>query len=190
MLNLTPLSIAILILLMCIAHLVIIMRILRITQRRNIALVISARSVNIIIITITIIIIITISNMSIKMTAYVSEIFGPVLCVVHVDTLDEAIELINANPYGNGTAIFTTNGATARKFTQEIDVGQIGVNVPIPVPLPMMSFSGSRGSFLGDSHFYGKQAIHFFTQTKTVTSLWKAEDASDSRSATAMPVLK
>ena len=65
------------------------------------------------------------------------------------------------------------------------------MNVPIPVPLPMMSFSGSRGSFLGDSHFYGKQAIHFFTQTKTVTSLWKAEDASlDSRSATAMPVLK
>merc|ERR1712172_315080 len=99
-----------------------------------------------------------ISNMSTKMTAYVSEIFGPVLCVVHVDTLDEAIELINANPYGNGTAIFTTNGATARKFTLEIDVGQIGVNVPIPVPLPMMSFSGSRGSFLGDSHFYGKQA--------------------------------
>ena len=132
-----------------------------------------------------------ISNMKSNMTAYVNEIFGPVLCVVHVDTLDEAIELINNNPYGNGTAIFTTNGATARKFTQEIDVGQIGVNVPIPVPLPMMSFSGSRGSFLGDSHFYGKQAIHFFTQTKTVTSLWKAEDASlDSRSATAMPVLK
>ena len=132
-----------------------------------------------------------ISNMKNNMTAYVNEIFGPVLCVVHVDTLDEAIELINDNRYGNGTAIFTTNGATARKFTQEIDVGQIGVNVPIPVPLPMMSFSGSRGSFLGDSHFYGKQAIHFFTQTKTVTSLWKAEDASlDSRSATAMPVLK
>ena len=131
------------------------------------------------------------TNMNKDMTAYVNEIFGPVLCVVNVDTLDDAIELINKNPYGNGTAIFTTNGATARKFTQEIDVGQIGVNVPIPVPLPMMSFSGSRGSFLGDSHFYGKQAIHFFTQTKTVTSLWKAEDASsDAKSATAMPVLK
>merc|ERR1712096_283562 len=101
---------------------------------------------------------------------------------VNVDTLEEAIELINSNPYGNGTA---------RKFTQEIDVGQIGVNVSIPVPLPMMSFSGSRGSFLGDSHFYGKQGVHFFTQTKTVTSLWKAEDApSDSKSATAMPVLR
>merc|ERR1712013_458719 len=131
------------------------------------------------------------SNMNTDMEAYKKEIFGPVLCVVNVDTLDEAIELINKNPYGNGTAIFTTNGATARKFTQEIDVGQIGVNVPIPVPLPMMSFSGSRGSFLGDSHFYDKQGIHFFTQTKTVTSLWKAEDAtSDSKSATAMPVLR
>merc|ERR1712203_282207 len=132
-----------------------------------------------------------ITKMKPSMKAYKEEIFGPVLCVLSVDTLEEAIQLINNNPYGNGTAIFTTNGATARKFTQEIDVGQIGVNVPIPVPLPMMSFSGSRGSFLGDSHFYGKQAIHFFTQTKTVTSLWKAEDASsDSKSATAMPVLK
>merc|ERR1712110_1082640 len=109
--------------------------------------------------------------------AYKNEIFGPVLCVLSADTLEEAIELINRNPYGNGTAIFTNNGATARKFQQEIDVGQIGVNVPIPVPLPMMSFTGSRGSFLGDSHFYGKQGIHFFTQTKTVTSLWKEEDA-------------
>jgi malonate-semialdehyde dehydrogenase (acetylating)/methylmalonate-semialdehyde dehydrogenase len=99
-----------------------------------------------------------ITDMTTDMTAYKEEIFGPVLCVVNVDTLDEAIELINKNPYGNGTAIFTTNGATARKFTQEIDVGQVGVNVPIPVPLPMMSFTGSRGSFLGDSHFYGKQA--------------------------------
>jgi len=132
-----------------------------------------------------------ITNMKKEMTAYVNEIFGPVLCVINVDTLEDAIELINSNPYGNGTAIFTTNGATARKFTQEIDVGQVGVNVPIPVPLPMMSFSGSRGSFLGDSHFYGKQGVHFFTQTKTVTSLWKAEDASsDSKSATAMPVLR
>lgn len=98
-----------------------------------------------------------IANMNPSMTAYKEEIFGPVLCVVSVDTLDEAIDLINKNPYGNGTAIFTTNGATARKFTQDIDVGQVGVNVPIPVPLPMMSFTGSRGSFLGDSHFYGKQ---------------------------------
>lgn len=93
------------------------------------------------------------------MTCYKEEIFGPVLVCLNVDTLDDAIKLINANPYGNGTAIFTTNGATARKFTQEIDVGQVGVNVPIPVPLPMFSFTGSRGSFLGDSHFYGKQVL-------------------------------
>jgi len=129
-----------------------------------------------------------ITSMNKGMKAYHEEIFGPVLCVVLVDTLDEAIELINSNRYGNGTAIFTNNGATARRFCNEIDVGQIGVNVPIPVPLPMMSFSGSRGSFLGDSHFYGKQGVHFFTQTKTVTSLWRAADATDTQAATAMPV--
>ena len=98
-----------------------------------------------------------ISDMTKDMTAYKEEIFGPVLCVVKVDTLDEAVELINSNEYGNGTAIFTSSGSTARKFTDQIDVGQVGVNVPIPVPLPMMSFTGSRGSFLGDAHFYGKQ---------------------------------
>ena len=87
------------------------------------------------------------------MTCYKEEIFGPALVVLTVDTLDDAINLINNNPYGNGTAIFTTNGATARKFTQDIDVGQVGVNVPIPVPLPMFSFTGSRGSFLGDTNF-------------------------------------
>jgi len=91
------------------------------------------------------------------MTCYKEEIFGPALVTLTVDTLDEAIELINNNPYGNGTALFTTNGATARKFTQEIDVGQVGINVPIPVPLPMFSFTGSRGSFLGDTNFYGQQ---------------------------------
>merc|ERR1712060_348693 len=130
-----------------------------------------------------------ITNMKNNMTAYVNEIFGPVLCVVNVDTLDDAIELINKNPYGNGTAIFTTNGATARKFTQEIDVGQIGVNVPIPVPLPMMSFTGSRGSFLGATNFYGKQGLNFYTQVKTVTSMWREGDAGSSRSALSMPVL-
>ena len=90
------------------------------------------------------------------MECYREEIFGPVLVILSVDTLDDAINMINSNPYGNGTAIFTTNGATARKFTQEIDVGQVGVNVPIPVPLPMFSFTGSRGSFRGDANFYGK----------------------------------
>uniref|UniRef100_A0A0U2T7U0 Probable methylmalonate-semialdehyde/malonate-semialdehyde dehydrogenase [acylating], mitochondrial n=1 Tax=Pseudodiaptomus poplesia TaxID=213370 RepID=A0A0U2T7U0_9MAXI len=131
-----------------------------------------------------------ITNMKTNMTAYKTEIFGPVLCVLHVNTLDEAIDLINSNEYGNGTAIFTKNGATARKFTSEIDVGQVGVNVPIPVPLPMMSFTGSRASFMGDSHFYGKQGIHFYTQTKTVTSPWRDDDASDTATATAMPVIR
>lgn len=90
------------------------------------------------------------------MKCYKEEIFGPVLVSCAVDSLDEAINLINSNPYGNGTAIFTTNGATARKYTMEIDVGQVGVNVPIPVPLPMFSFTGSRASFRGDQNFYGK----------------------------------
>jgi malonate-semialdehyde dehydrogenase (acetylating)/methylmalonate-semialdehyde dehydrogenase len=113
-----------------------------------------------------------------NMRCYKEEIFGPVLCVLTTETLDEAIEIINGNQYGNGTAIFTTNGATARKFTQSVDVGQIGVNVPIPVPLPMFSFTGSRGSFLGDLNFYGKAGVNFFTQLKTVTQLWREDDAS------------
>lgn len=88
------------------------------------------------------------------MECYREEIFGPVPVCLEVDTLDDAIELINNNPYGNGTAIFTTSGANARKFFNEIDVGQVGVNVPIPVPLPMLSFTGSRYFFLGYCHFY------------------------------------
>jgi malonate-semialdehyde dehydrogenase (acetylating) / methylmalonate-semialdehyde dehydrogenase len=108
---------------------------------------------------------------------YTTEIFGPVLCVMTADTLDEAIALINANPYGNGTGIFTQSGAAARKFQNEIDVGQVGINVPIPVPVPSFSFSGSRGSRLGDLGPYGKQAIQFYTSVKTVTARW-FEDAS------------
>jgi len=131
-----------------------------------------------------------INQMNPKMQAYQQEIFGPVLCVVNVDTMDEAIQLVNQNMYGNGTAVFTTNGAAARKFTNEIEAGQVGVNVPIPVPLPMMSFTGSKASFLGDSHFYGKQGINFYTETKTVTSLWREADAEDSKKQTSMPVPK
>nr|CAH7757226.1 unnamed protein product [Callosobruchus chinensis] len=104
---------------------------------------------------------------------YKEEIFGPVLCVMNADTLEEATAIINKNPYGNGTAIFTSNGHHARQFTHEVDAGQVGVNVPIPVPLPMFSFTGSRGSFHGDLHFYGKQGLNFYTQTKTVTTLWR-----------------
>ncbi|MCL9781967.1 CoA-acylating methylmalonate-semialdehyde dehydrogenase [Vibrio sp. S4M6] len=116
------------------------------------------------------------SNVSTEMTIYKEEIFGPVLLCVEVDTLEEAIELINRNPYGNGTSIFTANGAAARKYQHEILVGQVGVNVPIPVPLPFFSFTGWRGSFYGDLHAYGKQAVRFYTETKTVTSRWFDDD--------------
>lgn len=122
-----------------------------------------------------------------NMECYKEEIFGPVLVCLCVDTLDEAIQLVNANPYGNGTAIFTTNGASARKYTNEIDVGQVGVNVPIPVPLSMFSFTGSRGSFLGTNHFCGKQGIDFFTELKTVVSLWRQSDVSHAKAAVSMP---
>uniref|UniRef100_H3DJ35 Methylmalonate-semialdehyde/malonate-semialdehyde dehydrogenase [acylating], mitochondrial n=1 Tax=Tetraodon nigroviridis TaxID=99883 RepID=H3DJ35_TETNG len=130
-----------------------------------------------------------IGNVTPDMTCYTEEIFGPVLVVLEADTLDDAIGIVNRNPYGNGTAIFTTNGATARKYTHEVDVGQVGVNVPIPVPLPMFSFTGSRGSFRGDTNFYGKQGVQFYTQIKTVTSQWKAEDATLKSPAVTMPTM-
>ncbi|MBH0095424.1 CoA-acylating methylmalonate-semialdehyde dehydrogenase [Psychrobacter sp. NZS113] len=113
------------------------------------------------------------------MSCYTEEIFGPVLCIMYADTLEEAIEIINTNPNGNGTAIFTQSGAHAHKFQQDIDVGQVGINLPIPVPLPMFSFTGSRASKLGDLGPYGKQAVQFYTQTKTVISRWFDEDASE-----------
>jgi malonate-semialdehyde dehydrogenase (acetylating)/methylmalonate-semialdehyde dehydrogenase len=103
---------------------------------------------------------------------YTTEIFGPVLVIMSVDTLDEAIEVVNRNPFGNGTGIFTQSGAAARKFQSDIDVGQVGINVPIPVPVPYFSFTGSRGSKLGDLGPYGKQVIQFYTQVKTVTTRW------------------
>ena len=106
------------------------------------------------------------------MKIYTTEIFGPVMVIVSVKTLEEAITLINDNPFGNGTGIFTQSGAVARKFQNEIDVGQVGINVPIPVPVPFFSFTGSRGSKLGDLGPYGKQVVQFYTQTKTVTSRW------------------
>jgi len=127
------------------------------------------------------------SDVTEDMTCYKEEIFGPVLVILNADTLDEAVDLINRNRYGNGTAIFTNSGAAARKFTQKVDVGQIGVNVPIPVPLPMFSFTGSRGSFRGDQNFYGKAGIQFYSQWKTVTTLWRAEDATDKKAQVSFP---
>lgn len=109
---------------------------------------------------------------------YDQEVFGPVLSLMDAEDLDEAIAIINANPNGNGTAIFTQSGAAARKFQEEVDVGQIGINLPIPVPVPIFSFSGSRASKLGDLGPYGKQVIAFYTQTKTVTERWFDDDAT------------
>jgi len=112
------------------------------------------------------------SNVKPGMAIYQQEIFGPVLALVPAPDIDAAIAFINDNPNGNGTAIFTQSGAAARKFQEEIDVGQVGINVPIPVPVPLFSFTGSRASKLGDLGPYGRQVIMFYTQTKTVTARW------------------
>lgn len=120
------------------------------------------------------------SNVSTDNIAYREEVFGPVLtCVEPVDTLDEAIQLINRNPYGNGVALFTSSGAAARKFTHEIQAGQVGINVPIPVPLPMFSFTGNKASIRGDINFYGRSGIQFYTQLKTVTSNWPIDQSTE-----------
>ncbi|RXW19525.1 hypothetical protein EST38_g6326 [Candolleomyces aberdarensis] len=129
----------------------------------------------------------TIIEAGTNMRCYQEEIFGPVLVVLRAETLDDALEIINSNRYGNGAAIFTQSGATARKFETDVNVGQIGVNVPIPVPLPMFSWSGNKASVLGDTGFYGKGGINFYTQNKTITSLWRAEDAIGNRASVNMP---
>ena len=113
-----------------------------------------------------------------NMTIYTEEIFGPVLCVVGVETLEDAVEFINRNPNGNGVALFTQDGGAARYFQNNIDVGQVGINVPIPVPVAWFSFTGSRASKLGDLGPNGKQAVQFWTQTKTVTARWSAHTKS------------
>ena len=124
------------------------------------------------------------SDVSPKMTIYTDEIFGPVLVAVIADTLEEAISLINDNPFGNGTSIFTSSGGAARRFQSEIEVGQVGINIPIPVPLPFFSFTGWKNSFYGDQHAYGKQAIRFYTETKTITARWFSSDAVASANMT------
>ena len=111
-----------------------------------------------------------------EMSIYQEEIFGPVLNCMSADTLSEAIELVNSSPYGNGTSIFTSSGNAARKYQHEVEVGQVGINIPIPVPLPFFSFTGWKGSFMGDLHAYGKQAVRFYTETKTVTSRWQYDE--------------
>ncbi len=107
-----------------------------------------------------------------EMSVYTDEIFGPVLSVLRVETYDEAMELINANPYGNGTAIFTNDGGAARRFQNEVEVGMIGINVPIPVPMAYYSFGGWKSSLFGDTHAHGAEGVHFFTRGKAITSRW------------------
>jgi malonate-semialdehyde dehydrogenase (acetylating) / methylmalonate-semialdehyde dehydrogenase len=123
------------------------------------------------------------------MECYKQEIFGPVLICLNVPTLDAAIDLINANQYGNGAAVFTKTGSTATRFQKDIEAGQIGINVPIPVPLPMFSFTGNKKSVAGGgaNTFYGKPGLQFYTQQKTVTSHWRAEDAVATEKNVAMP---
>ncbi|KIJ21889.1 methylmalonate-semialdehyde dehydrogenase [Paxillus involutus ATCC 200175] len=131
----------------------------------------------------------TIVEATTTMRCYREEIFGPALTVISADTLDDALDIINANSYGNGAVIFTQSGATARRFETEVNVGQVGINVPIPVPLPIFAWSGNKGSVLGDIGFYGKSGINFYTQNKTTTSLWRAEDAVGNRASVNMPTL-
>jgi malonate-semialdehyde dehydrogenase (acetylating) / methylmalonate-semialdehyde dehydrogenase len=107
-----------------------------------------------------------------RMSCYTDEIFGPVLSVVRVAGHDEALDLVNANPYGNGVAIFTTEGGAARRFVNEVNVGMVGVNVPIPVPMAYYSFGGWKSSLFGDTHVHGTEGVHFYTRGKAVTSRW------------------
>jgi malonate-semialdehyde dehydrogenase (acetylating)/methylmalonate-semialdehyde dehydrogenase len=113
-----------------------------------------------------------IDHVTSEMAAYTEEIFGPVLVVVRVNDLDEGISLINANPYGNGTAIFTSSGAAARKFQRSVTVGMVGINVPLPVPVAYHSFGGWKDSLFGDKHIYGPDGVSFYTRGKVVTSRW------------------
>jgi malonate-semialdehyde dehydrogenase (acetylating)/methylmalonate-semialdehyde dehydrogenase len=113
-----------------------------------------------------------------EMSVYRDEIFGPVLGVVRVDTFDEAVALINSNPFANGTAIFTRDGGAARRFQVEVEVGMVGINVPIPVPVAYYSFGGWKASLFGDTHMYGPEGINFYTRGKVVTSRWPAPETS------------
>jgi malonate-semialdehyde dehydrogenase (acetylating) / methylmalonate-semialdehyde dehydrogenase len=113
-----------------------------------------------------------IDNVGTDMKCYQDEIFGPVLGVIRVKTYEEALELVNNNPYGNGTAIFTRDGGAARQFQFDCNVGMVGINVPVPVPVAYYSFGGWKASLFGDTHMYGPEGIHFYTRSKVVTSRW------------------
>ena len=113
-----------------------------------------------------------IDNVKPGMRCYDEEIFGPVLTVARVKGYDEGLAMINANQYGNGTAIFTRDGGAARQFEFDVQVGMVGINVPVPVPVSYYSFGGWKSSLFGDTHMYGPEGINFYTRTKVVTSRW------------------
>jgi malonate-semialdehyde dehydrogenase (acetylating) / methylmalonate-semialdehyde dehydrogenase len=113
-----------------------------------------------------------IDNVTTDMSVYTDEIFGPVLSVVRVNTYEDAVALVNSNPYGNGTAIFTNDGGAARRFQNEVEVGMVGINVPIPVPTAYYSFGGWKSSLFGDTHAHGTEGVHFFTRGKVITTRW------------------
>jgi len=119
-----------------------------------------------------------IDNLKPGMKCYEDEIFGPVLGVVRVKNYEEGLRLINDHPYGNGTAIFTRDGGTARQFQFDVDCGMVGVNVPIPVPVAYYSFGGWKASLFGDLHMYGPEGVQFYTRGKVVTSRWPDPDSS------------
>ncbi|CAG7618678.1 CoA-acylating methylmalonate-semialdehyde dehydrogenase [Rhodococcus opacus] len=113
-----------------------------------------------------------IDHVTTDMSVYTDEIFGPVLSVIRVESYDEALELVNSSPFGNGTAIFTNDGGAARRFQNEVEVGMVGINVPIPVPTAYYSFGGWKNSLFGDTHAHGTEGVHFFTRGKVVTTRW------------------
>jgi malonate-semialdehyde dehydrogenase (acetylating)/methylmalonate-semialdehyde dehydrogenase len=113
-----------------------------------------------------------IDDVTTQMDVYRDEIFGPVLSVLRADTVDDAIRIVNANPYGNGTALFTSSGEAARRFQRGVQVGMIGINVPIPVPMAYYSFGGWKDSLFGDKHIHGPEGVSFYTRAKVVTARW------------------
>ncbi|CAH0022487.1 unnamed protein product [Clonostachys rhizophaga] len=133
-----------------------------------------------------------ITNVQTSMTCYQEEIFGPVLVVLQADSLEAAVELVNKNEYGNGAVVFTSNGTSSQYFQKNIEAGQVGINVPLPVPLPMFSFTGNKRSVAGGggNYFYGNAGLQFYTQTKTVTSLWRSPTNSTQGPRMSMPTQK
>jgi malonate-semialdehyde dehydrogenase (acetylating)/methylmalonate-semialdehyde dehydrogenase len=123
-----------------------------------------------------------IDHVTTSMDVYTQEIFGPVLSVVRAESVDEAIAIINANPYGNGTAIFTSSGEAARRFQRGVNVGMIGINVPVPVPMAYYSFGGWKDSLFGQSHIHGPEGVAFYTRAKVVTARWPQVQAASGSS--------